>query len=222
LSLILRNISKKVYFSGKEINILNSINLEIQYEKITVLSGDSGSGKSTLLNIMALIDTPSSGEYIIDGKTVNNLNSSESADLRAKYLGVVFQNFNLLPKMSSYDNVKLPLYLNKDVDSKERHDIVIDKIEMVGMINRTNHFPNTLSCGEQQRIAIARSIVNNPRVVFADEPTGNLDKTNEEIILNYFKKIANNGKAIFIVTHSERLKNVADRVYTLKGGEVWE
>ena len=213
-------VNKYVVFNNEKIEILKDINLEIQYGEITAIIGNSGSGKTTLLNLMSLIDSASSGEYYIDDINVSTWNTTERSKFRSDYSSIIFQQYNLIPRMTSYDNVKIPLLINKNVIKSDRKSIIMDSLQRLSMEHRKSHKPNTLSGGEQQRVAIARALVNNPKIVFADEATGNVDRNNEQIILSVFKELAKEGRAVIIVTHSDYVMDYANRVYKLINGEI--
>ena len=198
--------------------ILKGVNMECQSGEIVAIVGNSGSGKSTFLNILAMIDTCSSGEYYIEGIDVFRLSDNDRVDFRAKNIGIVFQQYNLINNLSCYDNVKIPLYVNHTVPKKDRDKWIREKLEMVGMTHRMSHFPKTLSGGEQQRVAIARAIINEPKIILADEPTGNVDLENEQQILKLFRSIAKKGKLVIIVTHSQNVMAFADTVYKINEG----
>lgn len=220
MNLVLKDITKTINFQGETINILGGISLGLEPGKITAIVGNSGSGKSTLLNILALIDVKSSGEYYIDSKEFSNYKKSELVKFRADNIGVIFQQYNLIPRLSSYDNVKIPLYLNQKVEKDQRGNLVMGMLDKVGLKDRSNHFPSTLSGGEQQRVAIARALINDPNIILADEPTGNVDKENEQLILSIFRKVANEGNIVVVVTHSDTVKDFADSIYRINNGRI--
>lgn len=218
MKLEVRNITKTIKHENTYIEILKGVNIECQSGEIVAIVGNSGSGKSTLLNIMSMIDTCSSGEYFIGETDVFRLSDNEKVDFRAKNIGIVFQQYNLINNLSCYDNVKIPLYVNHTISRKDRDKRIKEKMEMVGMKHRISHLPKTLSGGEQQRVAIARAIINEPQIILADEPTGNVDLENEQQILKIFRDIAKNGKLVIIVTHSQNIMAFADRVYKINNG----
>lgn len=213
-------LKKDITFQNEKISILKGVNMSFEAGQIVSIAGESGSGKSTLLNILSLLDDCTAGRYYWDDKDIFSLSKSEKQELLAKDIGIVFQQYNLITNMTCYENVKVPLYLNKDIRRLERKTIVCDMLESVGLSRRKEHFPKTLSGGEQQRVAIARALVNNPKVLFADEPTGNVDNENEKQILKLFKEISNQGKIVVIVTHSEAVKGFSDKVYRIMDGVV--
>ena len=201
----LNKISKSYSIDKNDkISLLNDISLEISNNKFYGIVGHSGSGKSTLLNIIGLIDDFDSGKYFIDNKEVNYLSEDEKSSIRMKKFGFVFQSFYLNNRLTALENVMIPMYINKGIPKSERKKIAMNLLEKFGLGNRINHRPNQLSGGEQQRVAIARALANNPEVILADEPTGNLDKKNEEMIFNYFKKlVTEDKKTVVIVSHNE-------------------
>ena len=206
-----------------KISLLNDISLEISNNKFYGIVGHSGSGKSTLLNIIGLIDDFDSGKYFIDNKEVNYLSEDEKSSIRKKKFGFVFQSFYLNNRLTALENVMIPMYINKGIPKSERKKIAMNLLEKFGLGNRINHRPNQLSGGEQQRVAIARALANNPEVILADEPTGNLDKKNEEMIFNYFKKlVTEDKKTVVIVSHNEIINKYADIIYKLEDGKIYK
>lgn len=213
------NISR-VYKVGTEtIHALRSISMEIKKNEYVALMGSSGSGKSTLMNVLGCLDTPSSGEYFLDGTDVANRNDNALAEIRNKQIGFVFQTFNLLPRSTALDNVALPL-VYAGFSKEERNKRALKTLTDVGLGDRVSHRPNELSGGQRQRVAIARALVTNPSIILADEPTGNLDsKTSEEIML-LFEQIHKNGNTVILVTHEEDIARHAHRIIRLKDGLV--
>ena len=192
--------------------------MECESGSIVAIVGDSGSGKTTLINILAMLDSETAGIYRWNDMDVFSLNKEDKEKLLAEEIGIVFQHFNLINNMNCYDNVKIPLYLNSSIDRKDRDRIIKDILECVGLEDRMLHYPNTLSGGEQQRLAIARALIKNPKIIFADEPTGNVDKANEKKILDLFRKIADSGHIVILATHSDEVKKIADKVYKISKG----
>ncbi|MBK9107991.1 MAG: ABC transporter ATP-binding protein [Saprospiraceae bacterium] len=217
--IVLENI-KKIYKMGEEvIEALRDVNLCIERNEFLALMGPSGSGKSTLMNVIGCLDSPSSGTYILNNKSVGTMNDNELAEIRNKEIGFVFQTFNLLPRMTALENVAMPLvYAGKS--KKERENIAKEKLEAVGLADRMTHKPNELSGGQRQRVAIARALVNNPSLILADEPTGNLDSKTSDEILNIFKEIHSLGNTIILVTHENDIAKHAHRIVRLKDGMV--
>ncbi len=210
----------KIYKLGKEeVQALRGVSLQIKKNEFVAIMGPSGSGKSTLLNILGCLDTPTSGQYILNGKEVSQLTDEELALIRNKEIGFVFQVFNLLPNVDAYHNVELPLIYN-GTPKKERRERVIAALKMVELASRMKHKPSELSGGERQRVAIARALVNNPSLILADEPTGNLDSRSGGEILNLFEKLHSLGNTIVIVTHDPNIAERAKRIIYLKDGEI--
>lgn len=212
---------KKIYKLSKnnEIVALNNINITFEKKKFYGIIGHSGSGKSTLIQIIGLLDSYDSGNYIIDDVDVCNLSEDEKAKLRMKKFGFVFQSFYLNEKLTALENVIVPTLINKEIKPNLRKKFACELLTKVGLGDRLNHRPSQLSGGEQQRVAIARALVNNPEVIIADEPTGNLDKKNEKIIFDLFKKLVEEeGKTIILVSHNEIIKNYTDVIYSLDDG----
>jgi len=222
LKLELKNIKKNVLFNNQQISILKDVSMTCQSGQIVVIVGESGSGKSTLLNIMSTLDDATAGEYLWKGNNIFSFSKKKQESFLANNIGIVFQQYNLINDMPADDNVKIALYVNSEVKKRDRDKKVDEVLDKVGLYDRKKHLPNTLSGGEQQRVAIARAIINNPDIVFADEPTGNVDRDNEEHILNIIREIANQGKIVVIVTHSEVVKTFADKVYRLSDGRLIE
>ncbi|QQG50296.1 MAG: ABC transporter ATP-binding protein [Candidatus Berkelbacteria bacterium] len=205
------------YKLGETIHALDDLNLTIRDGEFIGIIGPSGCGKSTLLNIIGLLDVPNSGEYIIDSKRVDDLNSKQRAKYRNETFGFVFQSFNLLPRTTAYDNVMLPLkYRHGDSRDQKAREVLGN----VGLLDREHSRPNQLSGGQQQRVAIARALVTAPKVILADEPTGNLDTKTGLEIMELFKRIHKTGTTIVMVTHNTELLNYADRVIQMKDGQI--
>lgn len=216
--LTLKNINKS--YNGKM--ILKDINISIEKSNIYMILGKSGSGKTTLLNIIGLLEESDSGQIYISGYQVNNVNDNYKADLRMNKFGFVFQAFYLNSKMKVYENVMVPMYINKKLKNENIKQRSLDILDIFGMKNRCNSYPNELSGGEQQRVAIARAIANDPSIIIADEPTGNLDSENEKKIIEYFMHLRSKGKAIIMVTHNESLLKYSDKSYYLKDSKLEE
>lgn len=208
----------KVYEMGIEVlYALNGVNLNIKKNEYLAIMGPSGSGKSTLMNIIGCLDTPTSGTYILNGKNVSEMDDEELAEIRNREIGFVFQTFNLLPRSDALHNVELPL-IYSGLHKNERILKAEEALYNVGLSDRMKHKPNELSGGQRQRVAIARALVNNPSIILADEPTGNLDsKTGEEIMI-LFEDLSNKGNTIIIVTHEEDIAKHAARIIKLKDG----
>ena len=209
---------KKIYPVGdQEVAALAGINLDIRQGEFAALMGPSGSGKSTLMNILGCLDRPSAGSYKLDGKEVANLSDDELAVTRNKYIGFVFQNFNLLNTISSLDNVALPL-VYAGISKKERAERAMHYLDMVGLSDRADHMPNELSGGQKQRVAIARALVNDPQIIMADEPTGNLDNKSTKEILDIFENMHKMGRTIILVTHEPDVAMRASRQLLVRDG----
>ena len=214
-----KNISR-IYKVGTEtIYALRSITLDIKRNEYVALMGSSGSGKSTLMNVLGCLDTPSSGEYNLNGKMVSRMTDNELAEIRNKMIGFVFQTFNLLPRYSALENVALPL-VYAGISKEERTEKAAQALRNVGLGDRMTHRPNELSGGQRQRVAVARALVTNPAIILADEPTGNLDSKTSEEIMSLFGEIHANGNTVILVTHEEDIARYAHRIVRLKDGVV--
>jgi len=208
----------KSYFMGKQaINVLKGITLEIQKNEYVALMGPSGSGKSTLMNILGCLDSPTRGTYILNNHDVSKMEDDALAEVRNKEIGFVFQQFNLLPRMSALENVALPL-VYAGIPKKQRTEQAMEVVKKVGLEDRSHHKPNELSGGQCQRVAIARALVNNPSIILADEPTGNLDSKTSIEIMEIFNKIHDGGNTVVLVTHEVDIANYARRVIRLRDG----
>lgn len=211
----------KTYKLGEDNKVyaLKKATLDIFPGEFVSILGPSGSGKSTLMHIMGFLDKPSSGDIIFDGQKINSFTENELANIRNNQIGFVFQQFNLLARTSSLENVGLPL-IYAGLAKKERDKISEKVLKLVGLEDRLDHHPNQLSGGQQQRVAIARALVNEPKLIFADEPTGNLDSKSGKEIMEIFETLHHQGKTIIIVTHDEKLASVAHRTIYIKDGEI--
>jgi len=215
----MHNLSKVYRTSTVETTALNNVNLEINAGEFIAIMGSSGCGKSTLLNIMGLLDTPSSGSYSFLGEEVSQYRESQLAQFRKHNIGFVFQGFNLVDEMTVSDNVGLPLLYQK-VTSKDRDRKVQEVLERVGIAHRANHYPQELSGGQQQRVAVARAVVTTPNLILADEPTGNLDSSNGEEVLELLNQLNAEGTTVVMVTHDRGHANHASRVVQMLDGHV--
>ncbi|MBK8659643.1 MAG: ABC transporter ATP-binding protein [Bacteroidetes bacterium] len=213
------NISKEYIMGSQLIAALRGVSLTIHRNEYVALMGPSGSGKSTLMNILGCLDTPTSGSYILNGTEVSTMSDDELAFVRNKEIGFVFQTFNLLPRLSSLENVALPM-VYAGLGKTERLQRAQEVMEMVGLKDRMHHKPNELSGGQRQRVAIARALVNNPSIILADEPTGNLDTKTSYEIMNIFETINKGGNTVILVTHEEDIARHARRVLRLRDGAV--
>ena len=215
----LSEISRKYVIGAEEIHALRSISLSIFKNEYVALMGPSGSGKSTLMNVIGCLDTPTTGEYILNGTSVAKMADDELAEVRNKEIGFVFQTFNLLPRSTALENVALPL-VYAGFSKSEREKRAKEVLEQVGLGNRMYHKPNELSGGQRQRVAVARALVNKPAIILADEPTGNLDSKTSVEIMGLFEEIHKNGNTIILVTHEEDIAMHAHRIVRLKDGLV--
>lgn len=216
-TITIRNFSKTYVKNNQKIIALNKINYEFIKGKFYVIMGKSGSGKSTLLNSIAGLIEGDSGTILYDNQNLTN-----TAKLRNENVGLVYQNFLLNENMTAIENVMLPTFLNKNLDKIKRYKKAVNILKELDLSNRLNHYPKELSGGEQQRVAVARALINNPDFILADEPTGNLDEKNEELIFKILKKLANLGKGIIVVSHNKAIKKYADAILILKDGDLHE
>ncbi|KYC52976.1 MAG: putative ABC transporter ATP-binding protein [Candidatus Methanofastidiosum methylothiophilum] len=213
-----RGIYKAYTLANTEVPILRGIDLSVGKGEIVALMGPSGSGKSTLLGILGGLDLPTSGRILIDGIDITKLPENKLAEIRGKKIGFVFQAYNLVPTLTAIENINLPSYFVKG-NKKDPSEL----IEIVGLGHRKNNKPSEMSGGEQQRVAIARALINNPKILFGDEPTGNLDSKTETKILNLFQRLRNEfGTTIFLVTHSDEVAKIADRIIYIRDGKIRE
>ncbi len=211
---------KKTYKMGKvEVNALQGVDVSIKKGEFVAIIGPSGSGKSTLMHILGCLDSPTSGEYVLDTENVEKLRKSKLAKIRNSKIGFVFQTFNLLPHINILKNVELPL-LYAGVSKKEREKKAIEVLSSVGLGDRLKHKPSELSGGQRQRVAIARAIVNNPSIILADEPTGNLDSTSGSDIMSIFSDLHAKGNTVIVVTHDNSIAKKADRTITIVDGKI--
>ncbi|MCX6269600.1 MAG: ABC transporter ATP-binding protein [Bacteroidetes bacterium] len=211
----------KTYKMGDvEVHALRGVNVDIMKDDFVAIMGKSGSGKSTFMNILGCLDIPTRGKYYLDGVDVSSLSRDELANLRNRKIGFVFQSFNLLSRTSALENVELPLMYNKKISSHEMHERSMKALEAVGLADRAHHFPNQLSGGEQQRVAIARSLVNDPVVILADEPTGNLDTRTSLEVMAIFQKLNQKGITVVIVTHEPDIAAFTKQNITFRDGRI--
>lgn len=217
----IQKITKK-YFMGSEneLTVLKGIDLQVKSGEFVALVGASGSGKSTLMNIIGTLDKPTEGKYLLDGENIHDFSDNKVSELRNQKIGFVFQNFNLISRMTALKNVELPM-IYAGVSKKERQKRAMELLEMVGMENRIKHLPNELSGGQKQRVAIARAMVNNPSIILADEPTGALDSKSGKAVVDIFNDLnQNQKKTIIMVTHSQEVANIAKRIITISDGNI--
>jgi len=215
----LRNVSKIYHLGGEEIRALDDVSCDINEGEFISIIGPSGSGKSTLMHILGCLDSPTQGTIKLDGTMIHDASARELATIRNRKIGFVFQFFNLLPKLNVLQNVELPM-IYSGVGAKERRDRAMDALKMVDLANRSKHRPSQLSGGQQQRVAIARALVNSPKIVFADEPTGNLDSNTGEAILNLFRSLSSQGRTIMLVTHDPEIAAVTPRRIEIRDGKI--
>lgn len=213
----LKDLRKSYFIGNQELPVLKGINLSIHSNEYVALMGPSGSGKSTLMNILGCLDSPTGGQYILNGKNVGQMVDDELADVRNIEIGFVFQQFNLLPRLTAWENVALPL-IYAGVTKHEREERARQMLEKVGLSDRAHHKPNELSGGQSQRVAIARALVNNPALILADEPTGNLDTKTSIEIMEIFGKIHDGGNTVVLVTHEEDIAKYTHRIVKVRDG----
>lgn len=211
----------KVYKEGVETVALRGVDLSIEEGEYVSIMGPSGSGKSTLMHIMGLLDTPTRGKVYIEGRDVSRMNEDERARIRRKKIGFVFQAYNLIPSLTAVENVELPLLLD-GVPREERRKVAVSLLERMGLGNRLHYYPNQLSGGQQQRVAIARALANDPRIILADEPTGNLDTKTGRKILDLFKELHEEGRTLVVVTHDPEVAREAERIVKIRDGRLVE
>jgi putative ABC transport system ATP-binding protein len=210
----------KIYHMGLiDLKVLNNVSLKVDKGEYLSIIGPSGSGKSTLMNILGCLDLPTSGKYYYEEEEINNYTENQLAEIRNQKIGFIFQKFNLLPKLTAYENVELPL-IYRGMDSKERHKRVVDSIEMVGLSDRLHHRPSELSGGQQQRVAIARALVGSPPLILADEPTGNLDTKSGEEVMRILKGLNKSGITIVLITHDMNVAKMGSRIVSIKDGMI--
>jgi putative ABC transport system ATP-binding protein len=215
----IRNVSKIYQLGGEEIRALDDVSLDIHAGEFISIIGPSGSGKSTLMQIVGCLDTPSKGTILLDGTMIQDASPRQLAAIRNRKIGFVFQFFNLLPKLTVLQNVELPMVYG-GVPGRERRERAMRALQMVNLENRSKHRPSQLSGGQQQRVAIARALVNDPKIIFADEPTGNLDSHTGELILQLFRKLSTEGRTIILVTHDPEIAALTPRRIEIRDGKI--
>jgi len=218
----LENVVKVYKTKSNEVKALDNVNYQFEMGKFYAVMGHSGSGKSTLINILGLIEPLTSGIYTIDNNDVSVLSDSESSNLRMEYIGFIYQDFYLDEYLNAYENVMLPMLINKKINKENKKKRAITLLSELGLEERINHFPRELSGGEKQRVAIARAQSNDPKIILADEPTGNLDEDNEIKIFNELKQLSENGKCVIVVSHSNVVKDFADVILNISKGKLSE
>lgn len=216
----IKNICKTYNLGGEEVKALDNVSLEINEGDLIAVVGPSGSGKSTFMNIVGCLDLADSGEYILNSKNIKDLKEDELASVRNKTIGFIFQQFNLLGKLTAIENVELPL-IYMGVNAEERRKRALDALERVGLESRKNHMPNQLSGGQQQRVAIARAIATEPKILLADEPTGALDSKTSKEILNIIKELNNEGRTVIMITHDQSIADEAKKQVRIKDGKLY-
>ena len=213
----INNLHKSYHMGSNSLHVLKGIDLKIKEGELVAIMGSSGSGKSTLLNIIGMLDNYDEGKYLLDEVLIKNLNETKAAKYRNKFLGFVFQSFNLINYKTAVENIALPLYY-QGLARNERQSIAMEYLDKVGLANWSSHLPSELSGGQKQRIAIARALASKPKVLLADEPTGALDSTTSQEIMELIKQINKEGKTIIIVTHEQEIAKMCNRIITLKDG----
>lgn len=213
------NINKTYKNGSLELQVLKNISFKVDKGEFLAIMGSSGSGKSTMMNILGCLDNQYEGRYILDGIDISKSTENELSEIRNKKIGFIFQSFNLLPRLTALENVELPLVYSS-IPKEERHKRANELLEMVGLKEKIHHRPNELSGGQRQRVAIARALANNPSIILADEPTGNLDSKSEEEIIEILQKLNKMGKTIVIVTHEPSIGEIAERKIVFKDGEI--
>lgn len=214
----LQDVRKEFMMAGNPLHVLKGISLTIEEGEFVTIMGPSGSGKSTLLNILGCLDQASSGMYELDEQIIRNMNRNELAEIRNQKIGFVFQSYNLLPRTTAVENVELPLLYDNTLTNKEIRERALEALNMVGLSDRLDHTPSQLSGGQQQRVAIARSLVNDPRVILADEATGNLDMKTSFEVMAIFQELNRRGKTIVFVTHEQEIAEFSSRTITFRDG----
>ncbi|HPQ08158.1 MAG TPA: ABC transporter ATP-binding protein [Bacteroidia bacterium] len=217
--ILLEHLYKSYYLGKEEIPVLTDINLTVKKNEYVALMGPSGSGKSTLMNIIGCLDKPTKGKYLLNGIDVSTMQDAELASIRNKFIGFVFQTFHLIPRNTALENVEMPL-IYAGIPKKERTEKAKIALEKVGLADRMHHKPNELSGGQRQRVAIARALVNNPSLILADEPTGNLDSKTSIEIMHLLEEIYQQGNTIVLVTHEEDISKHARKIIKLKDGKI--
>ena len=219
-SIEIKNLTKKFSTKTDEVIAVNDVSYKFENGKFYAIMGHSGSGKSTLISILGTLEKPTNGNCIIGEKDISNLDDNTLSKIRNKNIGFIFQNYALDPNLKSFENVMLPMYINENIKNGERKNKAIELLKYVNLESRIEHYPNELSGGEQQRVAIARALANDPDIILADEPTGNLDEKNEEIIFNILKKISASGRCVIVVCHNNNILKYADVVLEMQNGKL--
>ncbi len=220
--ILTKELTKTYQIGEVSVQALRGIDLQVDNGEFLAIMGASGSGKSTLMNLLGCLDTPTSGDYFLDGINVNSLSKNKYAQIRNQKIGFVFQMFNLLPRTSALENVELPLLYDRSRQIKYPQKTAIKALEKVGLGDRIHHMPNQLSGGQQQRVALARALINNPSIILADEPTGNLDSKSSIEVISLFQELNEQGITIVLVTHEEELAKYAKRIVKMRDGLIVE
>jgi putative ABC transport system ATP-binding protein len=215
----IKNIHKVYHTGHHQVRALNGLNLQIKQGEFVAIIGQSGSGKSTLMNMLGCLDTPTSGEYFLDGKDVSNMTENELADVRNQTIGFIFQSFNLIPSLDALSNVALPL-IYRGVSESKRLNLASRALGLVGLQERANHKPAEMSGGQQQRVAVARAIATRPPIILADEPTGNLDSGSTKEVMRILKSLSKMGRTVIIITHDLEIAKQAKRVIRIRDGQI--
>ena len=216
----LKNVVKEYVVKNEKVMALNDVSYTFEMNNFYGIMGHSGSGKTTLISILGLLESFDSGTYLINGKEVKDFDNNKISKIRRDYVGFVFQDFYLDEYLNVYENVMLPLITHKELSKETKNEMVIEALTKVGIVDRKNHFPSQLSGGEKQRVAIARALINNPKIILADEPTGNLDEDNEKMIFQILKDLSKEGKCVIVVSHSNEVKSYADKIIKIANGKL--
>lgn len=216
----LKNVKKVYVVKNEKVMALNDVSYTFEMNNFYGIMGHSGSGKTTLISILGLLESFDSGTYLINGEEVKNFDNNKISKIRRDYVGFVFQDFYLDEYLNVYENVMLPLITHKELSKETKNEMVIEALTKVGIVDRKNHFPSQLSGGEKQRVAIARALINNPKIILADEPTGNLDEDNEKMIFQILKDLSKEGKCVIVVSHSNEVKSYADKIIKITNGKL--
>lgn len=216
----LKNVKKVYVVKNEKVMALNDVSYTFEMNNFYGIMGHSGSGKTTLISILGLLESFDSGTYLINGEEVKDFDNNKISKIRRDYVGFVFQDFYLDEYLNVYENVMLPLITHKELSKETKNEMIIEALTKVGIVDRKNHFPSQLSGGEKQRVAIARALINNPKIILADEPTGNLDEDNEKMIFQILKDLSKEGKCVIVVSHSNEVKNYADKIIKIANGKL--
>lgn len=216
----LKNVKKVYVVKNEKVMALNDVSYTFEMNNFYGIMGHSGSGKTTLISILGLLESFDSGTYLINGEEVKDFDNNKISKIRRDYVGFVFQDFYLDEYLNVYENVMLPLITRKELSKETKNEMVIESLTKVGIVDRKNHFPSQLSGGEKQRVAIARALINNPKIILADEPTGNLDEDNEKMIFQILKDLCKEGKCVIVVSHSNEVKSYADKIIKIANGKL--